>query len=75
MGRSAAVCRAPDESAEESRGVADDASSARLLMLTALQGQPVIHVTLCMQTCLWGWGEQEREREKDIAIRIWGSRN
>lgn len=35
-----------DEVGEEQRGVADDAGSARLLMLTALQGQPIVRVAL-----------------------------
>lgn len=38
----------PDESVKEQRAVADDASSAGLFVLTALQGQPVIHVTFRM---------------------------
>lgn len=37
---------------EEERGVADDASSPRLLMLTALQDKPIIHVALRMQAGL-----------------------
>lgn len=42
----------PDESVKEQCGVADDTCGAGLLVLTALQGQPVIHVTFSMQTCL-----------------------
>lgn len=41
-----------DEVGEEERGVADDASSPRLFMLTALQGKPIVHVALSMQTGL-----------------------
>lgn len=41
-----------DEVGEEECGVADDASSARLLMLTALQDEPIIHVTLRMEAGL-----------------------
>lgn len=37
---------------EEERGVADDASSPRLLMLTALQDKPIVHVALSMQAGL-----------------------
>lgn len=35
-----------DKVGEEQRGIADDAGSSRLLMLTALEGQPIIHVAL-----------------------------
>lgn len=41
-----------DKVGEEERGVADDASSPRLLMLTALQDKPVVHVALRMQAGL-----------------------
>lgn len=41
-----------DKVGEEECGVADDASSPRLLMLTALQDESVIHVTLRMQAGL-----------------------
>lgn len=42
----------PDESVKEQCGVADDACGAGLLVLTALQGQPIIHVTFSVQTRL-----------------------
>lgn len=45
---------------KEERGVADDASSPRLLMLTALQDEPIIHVTLRMQAGL----DQDRYTHK-----------
>lgn len=38
----------PDESVEEQGGVADNACCSGLFMLTALQGQPVVHVTFRM---------------------------
>lgn len=38
----------PDEPVEEQRCVADDACGTGLLVLTPLQGQPVIHVTFSM---------------------------
>lgn len=41
-----------DEVGEEDRGVADDASGPRLLMLTALQDESIIHVALRMQAGL-----------------------
>lgn len=41
-----------DEVAEEEGSVANDACSSRLLVLTALQDQPVIHVALRMQAGL-----------------------
>lgn len=41
-----------DEVGEEECGVADDASSARLLVLTALQDEPIIHVTLRVEAGL-----------------------
>lgn len=37
-----------DEVGKEERGVTDDACSPRLLMLTALEDEPVIHVALRM---------------------------
>lgn len=37
-----------DEVGKEDRGVADDARSPRLLVLTALEDEPVIHVALRM---------------------------
>ena len=43
----------PDEAAEEAGGVADDAGGTGLLVLTPLQGQPVVHVALCVETRLW----------------------
>lgn len=43
---------APDESVKEQHGVADDASSAGLFVLAALEGQPVVHVTFRMQARL-----------------------
>lgn len=42
----------PDEVGEEEGGVADDPSSARLLVLAALQDEAVVHVTLQMQAGL-----------------------
>lgn len=41
-----------DKVGKEERGVADDASSPRLLMLTALQDKPIVHVALRMQARL-----------------------
>lgn len=41
-----------DKVGEEERGVADDAGSPRLLMLTALHGEPVVHVALRVQAGL-----------------------
>lgn len=41
-----------DEVGEEERGVADDACGSGLLVLTKLQGQPVIRVALRMQARL-----------------------
>lgn len=41
----AALFSIPDEPFEEQRCVANDACGARLLVLTALQGQPIVHVT------------------------------
>lgn len=43
---------APDESLEEQRGVADDPRGAGLLVLAALQGQTVVHVTFGVQARL-----------------------
>lgn len=54
------TCSAPDESLKEKRGVADDARGAGLLVLTALEGQSIIHVTFRMQACL----ERARKGEK-----------
>lgn len=45
-------CLIPDEAAEEACGVADDSSGARLLVLTALQRQTIIHVSFWMKTRL-----------------------
>lgn len=42
----------PGEVGEEEGGVADDPSSARLLVLAALQDEAVVHVTLQMQAGL-----------------------
>lgn len=41
-----------DEVGEEEGSVADDSGSSRLLMLTALQGEPIVHVALRMQASL-----------------------
>ncbi len=41
-----------DKVGEEERGVADDASGPGLLMLTALQDKPIVHVALRMQAGL-----------------------
>lgn len=43
-----AMLSIPDESVKEQRGVADDSRGTGLLVLTTLQGQPVIHVTFRM---------------------------
>lgn len=47
---------APDEAVEEQRGVSDDARRPGLFVLTALQGQPVIHVTFSVEARLEGGG-------------------
>lgn len=52
---------APDEAVEEQRGVADDARRPRLFVLTALQGQPVVHVTFSVEARLEGAGPKWRE--------------
>ena len=55
--RCALMCSIPDESVEQQSRVADDACGAGLLMLTALQGQTVIHVTFSMQARLESVGK------------------
>lgn len=42
----------PDKVGKEEGGVADDASSPGLLMLTALQDKPIVHVALRVQAGL-----------------------
>lgn len=61
-------CSVPDESLKEKRGVADDARGAGLLVLTALEGQSVIHVTFRMQACLERTPQGEK-RARNIAMR------
>lgn len=53
------MCSIPDESVEQQSRVADDACGAGLLMLTALQGQAVIHVTFSMQARLESVGKDD----------------
>ena len=60
------VCvSAPDEAAEQTGGVADDACSTGLLVLTALQGQTVVHVTFRVKTGLETQGREQVGRETE----------
>lgn len=46
----------PDEAVEEQRCVANDASGTGLLVLAALQGQAIVHVTFGVQARLFRGG-------------------
>lgn len=47
-----ALLSVPDEAVEEQRCVANDASGTGLLVLAALQGQAIVHVTFGVQARL-----------------------
>lgn len=53
---------APDEAVEEQRGVADDARRPGLFVLTALQGETVVHVTFSVEARLEGAGPDGRKK-------------
>lgn len=62
---------APDEAVEEQRGVADDARRPGLFVLTALQGQPVVHVTFSVEARLDGGGRgQDGGRTTGFNVRV-----
>lgn len=63
---------APDEAVEEQRGVADDARRPGLFVLTALQGQPVVHVTFSVEARLEGAGPRWRGKNKTSMSELIG---
>lgn len=63
-GLAAANGSAPDEAVEEQRGVADDARRPGLFVLTALQGQPVVHVTFSVEARLEGGGAKMESKHR-----------
>lgn len=68
--RTSANGSAPDEAVEEQRGVSDDARRPGLFVLTALQGQPVIHVTFSVEARLEGGGAKMEGKTQGSMSRL-----
>lgn len=62
----------PDESVKEQCGVADDSCGAGLLVLTALQGQPVVHVTFRMEARLERAGRERVRHSHEMIHGVGG---